>query len=57
MDSLLSAFGGLWKNHYSNVTRFHLQFAEWCLDYGEHGCRTPDTPFSLFEGIFHTLFI
>ncbi|XP_023586957.1 glutathione S-transferase LANCL1 [Trichechus manatus latirostris] len=31
------------------------KFAEWCLDYGEHGCRTPDTPFSLFEGILHTL--
>uniref|UniRef100_A0A8I5ZYR5 Glutathione S-transferase LANCL1 n=1 Tax=Rattus norvegicus TaxID=10116 RepID=A0A8I5ZYR5_RAT len=30
------------------------KFAEWCLDYGEHGCRTPDTPFSLFEGISHT---
>ncbi|MBN3278603.1 LANC1 protein, partial [Polyodon spathula] len=27
------------------------KFAEWCLDYGKHGCRTPDTPFSLFEGM------
>lgn len=27
-----------------------LQFAEWCFDYGKHGCRTPDTPMSLFEG-------
>lgn len=27
-----------------------LQFADWCMNYGKHGCRTPDTPFSLFEG-------
>lgn len=27
-----------------------LQFADWCMSYGKHGCRTPDTPFSLFEG-------
>lgn len=26
------------------------QFAEWCLDYGAHGCRIPDRPYSLFEG-------
>lgn len=26
------------------------QFAEWCLDYGAHGCRVPDRPYSLFEG-------
>ncbi|KAI4901247.1 hypothetical protein NFI96_031677 [Prochilodus magdalenae] len=25
-------------------------FADWCMNYGKHGCRTPDTPFSLFEG-------
>lgn len=27
-----------------------LQFAEWCLGYGTHGCRIPDRPYSLFEG-------
>ena len=27
-----------------------FQFAEWCFDYGRHGCRTPDHPYSLFEG-------
>lgn len=27
-----------------------LQFGDWCMNYGKHGCRTPDTPFSLFEG-------
>lgn len=27
-----------------------LQFAEWCLAYGTHGCRIPDRPYSLFEG-------
>ncbi|XP_049640115.1 glutathione S-transferase LANCL1 [Suncus etruscus] len=32
------------------------KFAEWCLDYGEHGCRTPDTPFSLFEGMAGTIY-
>ncbi|MEQ2190203.1 Glutathione S-transferase lancl1, partial [Goodea atripinnis] len=26
------------------------KFAEWCLDYGTHGCRIPDRPYSLFEG-------
>ena len=33
-----------------NESSFHFQFAEWCFDYGKHGCRTPDTPYSLFEG-------
>nr|KAF6336780.1 LanC like 1 [Myotis myotis] len=32
------------------------KFAEWCLDYGDHGCRTPDTPFSLFEGMAGTIY-
>ncbi|XP_056096454.1 lanC-like protein 2, partial [Rhinichthys klamathensis goyatoka] len=27
------------------------KFAEWCLDYGKHGCRIPDRPYSLFEGM------
>uniref|UniRef100_UPI0037E8C5BB lanC-like protein 2 n=1 Tax=Semicossyphus pulcher TaxID=241346 RepID=UPI0037E8C5BB len=27
------------------------KFAEWCLDYGTHGCRIPDRPYSLFEGM------
>ncbi|XP_053268969.1 lanC-like protein 2 [Pleuronectes platessa] len=27
------------------------RFAEWCLDYGTHGCRIPDRPYSLFEGM------
>ncbi|KAB0390015.1 hypothetical protein E2I00_010620, partial [Balaenoptera physalus] len=26
-----------------------VNFAEWCLDYGTHGCRIPDRPYSLFE--------
>ncbi|KAL8165676.1 UNVERIFIED_CONTAM: LanC-like protein 2 [Gekko kuhli] len=26
------------------------KFAEWCLEYGAHGCRIPDRPYSLFEG-------
>ncbi|KAJ8255210.1 hypothetical protein GJAV_G00202310 [Gymnothorax javanicus] len=32
------------------------KFAEWCFDYGRHGCRTPDTPFSLFEGMAGTIY-
>lgn len=31
-------------------------FADWCMRYGEHGCRTPDTPFSLFEGMAGTIY-
>ncbi|KAM3849642.1 lanC-like protein 2 [Diretmus argenteus] len=27
------------------------RFAEWCFDYGTHGCRIPDRPYSLFEGM------
>ncbi|XP_048454797.1 glutathione S-transferase LANCL1 [Rhincodon typus] len=32
------------------------KFAEWCFDYGKHGCRTPDSPFSLFEGMAGTIY-
>uniref|UniRef100_A0A8D0H8A4 Glutathione S-transferase LANCL1 n=1 Tax=Sphenodon punctatus TaxID=8508 RepID=A0A8D0H8A4_SPHPU len=32
------------------------KFAEWCLSYGQHGCRTADTPFSLFEGMAGTIY-
>ncbi|XP_014851913.1 PREDICTED: lanC-like protein 1 [Poecilia mexicana] len=31
-------------------------FADWCMNYGHHGCRTPDTPFSLFEGMAGTIY-
>lgn len=31
-------------------------FAHWCCDYGNHGNRTPDAPFSLFEGLAGTLY-
>ncbi|XP_022086481.1 lanC-like protein 2 isoform X2 [Acanthaster planci] len=33
-----------------------FKFAEWCMDYGKHGCRTPDRPFSLFEGMAGTIY-
>ena len=33
-----------------------LKFAEICLDYGNHGCCTPDCPFSLFEGMAGTIY-
>ncbi|XP_028397878.1 lanC-like protein 2 [Dendronephthya gigantea] len=33
-----------------------LKFAEWTFSYGEHNCRTPDTPYSLFEGLAGTLY-
>ncbi|XP_056289880.1 lanC-like protein 2 isoform X2 [Pseudoliparis swirei] len=29
----------------------YCKFAEWCLAYGTHGCRIPDRPYSLFEGM------
>ncbi|XP_037076149.1 lanC-like protein 2 [Pollicipes pollicipes] len=32
------------------------RFAEWCSEYGRHGCRTPDRPVSLFEGIAGTVY-
>ncbi|NP_001082380.1 LanC like 1 L homeolog [Xenopus laevis] len=32
------------------------KFAEWCMDYGTHGCRTADTPYSLFEGMAGTIY-
>uniref|UniRef100_A0AAZ3RT66 LanC lantibiotic synthetase component C-like 2 (bacterial) n=1 Tax=Oncorhynchus tshawytscha TaxID=74940 RepID=A0AAZ3RT66_ONCTS len=49
-------------NAYSFLTLYQLtqekkylyracKFAEWCLDYGTHGCRIPDRPYSLFEGM------
>lgn len=31
-------------------------FADWCINYGKHGCQTPDTPFSLFEGLAGTIY-
>uniref|UniRef100_A0A8C9WIM0 LanC-like protein 2 n=1 Tax=Scleropages formosus TaxID=113540 RepID=A0A8C9WIM0_SCLFO len=49
-------------NGYSFLSLYHAtqekkylyracKFAEWCLDYGTHGCRIPDRPYSLFEGM------
>ncbi|KAL8585895.1 hypothetical protein ACOMHN_019310 [Nucella lapillus] len=32
------------------------KFAEWCFHYGLHGCRVPDTPYSLFEGMAGTIY-
>ncbi|XP_038616255.1 lanC-like protein 2 [Tachyglossus aculeatus] len=53
-------------NGYSFLSLYHLtqdkkylyracKFAEWCLDYGAHGCRIPDRPYSLFEGMGGTI--
>ena len=33
-----------------------MQFAEFCAHYGTHGCRTPDAPWSLFEGLAGTVY-
>lgn len=33
-----------------------VKFAEWCFDYGKHGCRIADRPFSLFEGMAGTIY-
>ncbi|XP_005098326.1 lanC-like protein 2 [Aplysia californica] len=54
-------------NAYTFLTLFKLtgeqrylyyayKFAEWCCDYGKHGCRTPDRPFSMFEGMAGTVY-
>ncbi|XP_046555630.1 lanC-like protein 2 [Haliotis rubra] len=32
------------------------KFADWCCDYGTHGCGTPDRPYSLFEGMSGTIY-
>ncbi|KAM4689472.1 lanC-like protein 2 [Discoglossus pictus] len=53
-------------NGYSFLSLYHhtqdkkylyraCKFAEWCLDYGKHGCRIPDRPYSLFEGMAGTI--
>ena len=31
-------------------------FCNFICDYGKHGCRTPDRPFSLFEGMSGTVY-
>ncbi|CAN9498129.1 unnamed protein product [Ophioblennius macclurei] len=31
-------------------------FADWCMNYGKHGCRTPDRPYSLLEGMAGTIY-
>ncbi|XP_065053883.1 lanC-like protein 2 isoform X2 [Rhopilema esculentum] len=33
-----------------------LKFGEWCLEYGKHGCRVPDRPLSLYEGLAGTVY-
>lgn len=53
-------------NGYSFLSLYHItqdkkylyracKFAEWCLEYGAHGCRIPDRPYSLFEGMAGTI--
>lgn len=32
------------------------KFADWCLDFGSHQTRSPDRPYSLFEGLAGTLY-
>ncbi|XP_063421840.1 lanC-like protein 2 [Mytilus trossulus] len=32
------------------------KFGEWCINYGKHGCRSADTPYSLFEGMAGTIY-
>jgi len=49
-------FISLYK-HTNDARYLHyaLKFAEWCCDFGtHHGCRTPDRPWSLFEGLSGT---
>jgi hypothetical protein len=35
---------------------YAAKFAEFCFDYGKHGCNTPDRPYSLFEGLAGTVY-
>uniref|UniRef100_A0A5S6QGE0 LanC-like protein 2 n=1 Tax=Trichuris muris TaxID=70415 RepID=A0A5S6QGE0_TRIMR len=41
-----------------NVKYLHraLKFAEFIFDYGKHGCRIADRPYSLFEGLAGTIY-
>ena len=32
------------------------RFCNFACDYGKHGCKTPDSPFSLFEGMSGTVY-
>ncbi|XP_071803530.1 lanC-like protein 2 [Asterias amurensis] len=51
------AFVALYQNTKDNKYMYQAQkFAEWCLDYGKHGCRAPDHPYSLFEGMAGTIY-
>uniref|UniRef100_A0A2R5LDA0 Putative lanthionine synthetase c-like protein 1 n=1 Tax=Ornithodoros turicata TaxID=34597 RepID=A0A2R5LDA0_9ACAR len=44
--------------HTGNAKYLHraAKFCEWCFDYGQHNCRTPDRPYSLFEGMAGTIY-
>ena len=52
------AFIALW-----NVTKMPQYlyksaiFAEWCFNYGKRGCRVPDRPLSLFEGLAGPIYL
>nr|XP_022310754.1 lanC-like protein 2 [Crassostrea virginica] len=51
------AFLAMYKLTKSNVYLYRaIKFAEWCCDYGRHGCRTPDRPYSLYEGMAGTAY-
>merc|ERR1712136_52665 len=58
---------GVAGNAYTFITLFNVtkelkhayrasMFAKWIFDYGTHGCRVADRPFSLFEGLAGTLY-
>lgn len=52
------AFLGLWKA--TNEAKYLYQaavFAEWCFEYGQRGCRVPDRPLSLFEGVAGSIYL
>jgi len=45
-------------NHTKDLKHLYraLKFGDWCLDYGKHGCRIADRPYSLFEGMAGTIY-
>ena len=52
------AFLALWKaTHDPKYLYQAAVFSEWCFEYGKRGCRIPDRPLSLFEGITGTIYL
>ena len=52
------AFVALWNaTHEPKYLQKVALFAEWCCEYGKRGCRVPDRPLSLFEGVAGVIYL